>query len=203
MSGNRSLETFRDYLPRYLSEEDLGGLFAELRQFPENIDSRFYTRWLQNDPQLFQGDGIRDLPAVQFPHTEVRDIPALILSNTCDVNLENTRLYPNRVIYAPIVRLAKLEAAIRNNGVSDERVKSFLFDLKRQHISTMFYLPDGAGLQYESVVLLDRTNNCPLNSAQENLFERRLFTLSNYGFYVLLFKLSLHFCRVREQVNRG
>jgi hypothetical protein len=32
---------------------------------------------------------------------------------------------------------------------------------------------------------------------------RRLFSLSDYGFYLFVFKLSIHLSRIREGVDRG
>lgn len=32
--------------------------------------------------------------------------------------------------------------------------------------------------------------------------QKKIFTLSNYGFYMFLVKLSIHFTRVREGVDR-
>ena len=39
--------------------------------------------------------------------------------------------------------------------------------------------------------------------SREELNSKRLFSLSDYGFYMLLFKLSVHFSRIQEKVNRG
>lgn len=36
----------------------------------------------------------------------------------------------------------------------------------------------------------------------EKLTSERIFTLINYGFYLLLFKLSVHFTRIQEKVDR-
>jgi len=39
--------------------------------------------------------------------------------------------------------------------------------------------------------------------AWDELLRNRLFTLSDYGFYLFLFKLSLHLTRIREGVSRN
>ena len=52
-------------------------------------------------------------------------------------------------------------------------------------------------------LFLDRINNCPIEAvSKEDIDKKRLFTLSNYGFYMFLVKLSIHFTRVREEVDR-
>ena len=66
------------------------------------------------------------------------------------------------------------------------------------------YLPRGKRLKYDAIVLLDRLNNCPAEIIRKEMIEKqRLFTLSNYGFYLFLIKISIHFTRIREGVDRG
>lgn len=68
----------------------------------------------------------------------------------------------------------------------------------------MFYLPNISGLGEEAIALLDRITNCDLQKLDlDRLMESRLFTLSDYGFYIFLFKLSIHLTRIREGVSRS
>lgn len=61
----------------------------------------------------------------------------------------------------------------------------------------------GGGLERDSIVFLDRVNNLPIDTLPHNeISEQRLFTLSDYGFYLFLFKLSIHFTRIRDAVSR-
>ena len=47
-------------------------------------------------------------------------------------------------------------------------------------------------------------NNCDLQSLDVvELTQNRLFTLSDYGFYVFLFKISIHLTRIRENIQRN
>ena len=65
------------------------------------------------------------------------------------------------------------------------------------------YLP-AIGNMEESLVFLDRIFN--INNKyidRSNLENIRIFSFSDYGFYLLIFKLSVHFSRVQEKVNRG
>jgi len=65
-------------------------------------------------------------------------------------------------------------------------------------------LPKGAGLQEESIVFLDRINNISNKVIKsEELQTRRIFTLSDYGFYLFLLKISIHFSRIQEKVDRN
>ena len=55
-------DEIKKYLPKYLSREATEKLFQDLKDFPENIHKKFYGNVLNNENDLFQGDGILDLP---------------------------------------------------------------------------------------------------------------------------------------------
>ena len=99
-----SFEDIKKYLPQYLSDNDAKQLFSALKDFPNNIDSRFYSNY----------------------------------------NLD------------------------------------------------------------EAVVFFDYTNSFDVHFIdRDKLKERRLVSLSYYGFYILLLKLSIHFTRIQEKVQRS
>lgn len=124
-----SFEDIKKYLPQYLSDSDAKQLFSALKDFPNNIDERFYSNYSLDDNILYQGDCLKDIPA--------------------------------------------------------------------------FYLPKSKNLD-EAVAFFDYTNSFDINYIdRESLKERRLVSLSNYGFYILLLKLSIHFTRVQEKVERN
>ena len=56
----------------------------------------------------------------------------------------------------------------------------------------------------ESIVFLDRILHVSQKYVdRETIGTRRLFSLSDYGFYLFVFKMSMHLSRIREGVNRG
>lgn len=59
-----TFEEIKKYLPSYLSRSSQTELFGELKNFPKNIDQRFYTLKLSEEKNIFQGDGIKDLLCV-------------------------------------------------------------------------------------------------------------------------------------------
>ena len=196
-------EEIRKHLPQYLSADSTKILFEELEQFPENIDSRLYTTKLLDENVLFQGDCIKDMPVANLPEPTINKAPVMLLSNTCDNDPRNQRYVPPNLIYAPVVKLKKLVALLEENGVEQFKIESMVITIKKQHITQIFYLPCGYGVTEESVVLLDKINNCDNLLAGNNLKDVRLFCLSDYGFYLLLFKLSMHFTRIQEKVDRN
>lgn len=203
------LEQIEKYLPRYLSLSAQEDLFEELKRFPENMDQRLYTINLAGEQQIYQGDGYRDLLFVHLPAREIGAGPGMIISNTCDIDPGNRRFMPMRMVYAPIWNLQKYKQALHKDLVqtgkrSAESVDSHITEIQRQRISHIFYLPKGAGLENESIVFFDRLNNAPSDQFElEDVPNKRIFTLSDYGYYLFLFKLSVHFTRIREGVARS
>jgi len=197
-----NLEKFEKHLPQYLSYDARARLFDALDQFPENIDFRLYTQYLENEKIIFQGDGIKDVIFVVLPSKEYQVTNVIILSNSCDINPENRRNLAINVTYSPIVNLKKYKDLLENKGLEEEKITNHINQLKRQEISNIFYLPENPRIQ-ESIVFFDRINSSDTSSLYEkDLKDSRLFTLSDYGFYLFLYKIAIHFTRIWESVER-
>ena len=204
-----SIEEIKKYLPQYLSASATVSLFEELKQFPSNIDQRIYTERLKGESVIFQGDGLIGLLYVNLPDTTAKPLLGMIFSNTCDIDAQNDRLFDARISFAPIFNLNKYKNALIEKYVNSkiktiQAINSHIDDIKKQNISQIFYLPQGSGLEQDSIVFLDRINNLPSGYfSKDQIVKNRIFTLSDYGFYLFLFKLSVHFTRVRESVQRS
>ena len=199
-----SLEDLRIFLPKYLSADNYSQLISMLSDFPSNIDKRMYTSGLEPSI-IYQGDGVRDMPVVNVENLNLgmKSHPCMILSNTCDMDEANRRLFPTTIMYAPIINLQKYESTLRNNGVSSEKIFNHLSDVRAQKVTSIFYLPSTGSME-ESIVFLDRILNVGQRYIERDTYaSRRIFSLSDYGFYLFVFKLSIHFSRIREGVNRG
>lgn len=109
---------------------------------------------------------------------------------------------PN-LIYAPIVKLKKLVSLLEENGIENAIIEDILISITKQYITQIFYLPIGYGIEDESIVFLDRINNCNNFLEGKKINDIRLFCLSDYGFYLLLFKLSVHMTRIQEKIDRN
>jgi hypothetical protein len=200
-------EDIKRYLPQYLSQEAQSKLFAELGSFPENIEKRLYSNIEVDDDFVYQGDGLQKLLIVELPSKEFREGPAMVLSNTCDVSFENERkfLSPN-IIYCPLIKFRKYLDWLREKRelLTGEALESHAKAIQQQHISTFFYVPAGAKLTEDYIALLDRLNNCDLQYLNSEVIRAtRVFSLSNYGLYLFLLKISIHFTRITEGVDRG
>ena len=86
-------------------------------------------------------------------------------------------------------------------GRTDEQIHGLLDHVRKQRISQFLYLPSGPAGFEESVVTLDDIQSVPLSSL-DGLQEQRIFALNQFGWYLLLIKLSIHFTRMGERLRR-
>ncbi len=197
-------DNVKTYLPKYLSEDDQRRLFSELTQFPDNLDKRFYTSHLKDHSCLFQGDGINDVDAPDYENKQFRKIKGLLIRNTCDVNVENRRHYAPSAVFAPIFNLRKYRELLISKHQDPNSVESHITSVREQKITSYFFLPACEKLNEDSFARFDCLFSLPtLESLNHTFIQNRLFTLSDYGFYILLLKLSIHFSRIQESVSRN
>ncbi|MFH1052706.1 MAG: hypothetical protein V1779_17430 [bacterium] len=191
------------YLPKFLSAESYRILIKGLNDFPENIDTRLYTTYLNQKNLIYQGDGIQDLLVINLPKSEINKVPCMILSNTCDIDLHNKRKLPTKIVYTPIFNLEKFYKKLKSESKDKEGILSFIKSVKRQEVSQIFYLPKLNEKIDESIIFFDFICSCDNGFIdRENLKTQRLFTLSDYGSYLFIFKLSIHFTRIQDKVER-
>jgi hypothetical protein len=195
------LENIEFFLPKYLSAESMKNLMDGLKDFPNNIDQRIYSEYLENDT-IFQGDCLKDMVVVNIENLDVKHRNCMIISNTCDMVKEYDRVYTSQIIYIPIMPLDSYKENLKKY-FPEERVNSHVESIRKQRITQLFYLPCFEGRLEESIAFLDRIFN--VNSkdvSRENLNDTRLFSLSDYGNYLFLFKLSMHLTRIQDKVDR-
>jgi len=205
-------------LPSYLSPENKTRLFADLMdQFPDSTNPNKVYLDLESS-NLFQGDCLIDIPFhFILPETGVTThyCDGIILSNSCDCSQENITVESKNIVFSKIYVLKDYLNLLRSYPeITDEKIKTFLVNLKSNKISNLFFLPElnkSPSLIFpESFVRFDETSFLPssiiskynYNYKSTTEFGDRLFSLSQYGFYLLVYKLSLHFCRFREGIER-
>lgn len=192
------------YLPRFLSSESTRVLFDCLKDFPHSIDERFYTSFLKEQDLIYQGDGIKNMLVINIPDPQIRPAPSIILSNTCDIDPNNIRPFQTNVLYSPIFNLKKyLEKLKSTSSKTTNYIDDHIKAIKRQEVTQIFYLPSLRNQIDESIVFLDRVCNCPNDILErESILNDKIFTLSDYGAYLFLLKLSIHFTRIQDRVER-
>lgn len=197
-------DTLKHQIPYYLSAEDRSVLIGELKAISQGMTAEYVLSKYQDTfgEDMLQGDGWRGFILFSFDTSEKRSVRGIVLSNSCDVDPNNPRDLPTRAIFAPLVRLAAFVALLEQNGMDATRIDAKVADIKAQKTTNIFHLPAGAFLDEDYVVRLDEVHSMPLAAHAANVDRQKLFTLSNTGFYMLVLKLSVHFCRLQENVNR-
>lgn len=210
-------EDFESLLPPYLTSEQKARLKEGLLQFSidrsgqnnsPNID---YTKFTSREPSDYfkQSDIVRQ---IRFPlldddyNFSKKYTEAIILSNTCDISSENTHtLNTKQVVLAPILRLKDyIDTIIAGKEFDSKKLENFINELKLQRITNLFYISDNGGDEY--IALLDRIFWFPteeLNGYLPDIDENKMFSLSMFGYYLFLLKLSFHFCRFPESLERA
>jgi hypothetical protein len=196
-------EELRQFLPTYLSQGSQTAFLDEIKHFLKSQAKPFYSSALADKTILFQGDGINGLLIIHLPDSTIKPGRALLLSNTCDVDPSNKRLFDVSLTYAPILSLPRYLSALRQR-FPDARVTTHEGDIREQLITQIFFLPREGRLQEDSIVFLDRIVSASSATVDRaKVPENRVFTLSDFGAWLLSLKLSIHFCRIRDKVDRN
>lgn len=191
----------KDQIPYYLTQEAKENLVKALNKlpsFPGSVD--YYTSRYPNE--IMQGDGWPGLGVIQFETLEKKEVKGIIISNSCDISPENKRDFPTNIVFAPIMKLSNYKKLLSSKKVPPETIASKIESIRKQYITTLFYLPVGLGLEEEYIALLDDIHTIPHQSFVSQQDKPKVFTLSQVGFYIFLFKLSVHFCRFHENILR-
>lgn len=191
-------ESIQQQIPYYLSRAAKENLAKELQGFPRRID--YYIDRYHDE--VLQGDGWNSFVVVNIDNGERKTIRGILLTNSCDVSPENKREIPPTFTFAPIVRLEGYVKKLLAAGVTQRQIDDKVAAIKEQSVTNLFYLPKGAALDDDYVALLGDVHTVPLRVFHERHDRQKLFTLSQTGFYLFVLKLSVHFCRFHEEVER-
>jgi len=188
------------YVPYYLTESQKNGLKQELTNFMSNQDIDYYIS--KYEDELLQGDGWAGLEVIDFSKLNKIPVKGIILSNSCDIDAQNARDTELRVTFAPLVKLSNYEKRFQESGLSQDRIDAKIDAIKSQSVTSIFYLPKNAELGEDHIARLDDLHSIPNSLLEKESLQSKIFTLSMVGFYLFTFKLSIHFCRLQEQVSR-
>lgn len=190
--------------PRYSPE--LAELIDSLTKLPKFEYSKFYATYSEYNEVITQGDTLNDLKFINFPDENVISGKGVIFSNTCDADIRNERPFSSRILYAPLVpldsytNLLENDAAISAREDKREYIAKHIASIKEQRINQIFYLPAGKGMDRECIVFLDSICNTLSKSIDRGqLSERRMCSLSSYGWYIFLQKLANFLTRMSDE----
>jgi hypothetical protein len=184
-----------------------------ISKLPEYDHSKFYAVYSDYDKNILQGDGIANLKFINLPNEDIETARGIVLSNTCDIELENKRKFPTRIIYAPLLKLSAyrqmlIDAKKRDGDgtltdeskFSEEQVDAHIDEIRKQKVSQIFYLPTGRGVSEEVIVFFDNLCSSSNESVpRDSLSETRMFSLSAYGWHVFLVRLSHFFTKFSDE----
>lgn len=193
-------DTLEEYLPYYLTKDRKEGIEKAIAGFPKNMN--YFTSLYPSD--LLQGDGWKGLTLINFNigQLQYKKVAGIVLSNSCDIDSNNSRDFPTNILFAPIIKLSNYIKKLEQKGIDEKSIASKVNSIKEQKITDIFYLPKGGRLQEEYIAVLNDVHTLPLQAFGQDIEKEKLYTLSQEGFWVFLIKLSIHFCRFHENVPR-
>jgi hypothetical protein len=197
--NNIKLEDIKNFLPAYLTDSDQATLLRNITKDYPHLD--YYS--LRDTQDILQGDGWTGLEIITFDTMEKIRVSGLILSNTCDIAPENPRIKAPNIIFAPVTTLQAYDQVLSANCTDIGRVRSHMEAIRVQALTNRFYLPKATPMAMDYVVLLDDIHTMPRERYLKNSSRKLCVRLSNSGFYVFILKLSIHFCRLTDGVNRN
>lgn len=201
---NLDIESLQRQIPYYLTSKDRQTLVSELKAISRGGTANYFLGQTRDafKSDMLQGDGWRGFQLFMFDTSKRRSVRGLVISNSCDVDPNNRRDLPARVIFAPLVKLATYEALLEKCNIKQRKIDEKLAAIRAQKTNNLFFLPSGGPLADDHIVRLDDAHSMPVAAHNAATDREKLFTLSNTGFYMLVLKLSIHFCRLQEKVNR-
>lgn len=192
-----TIETIQDHIPSYLAPKQQAELVEGLRDF-ENRN--LYAAGFAGE--CLQGDGWTSIQIVRFADGRRDKVKGILISNTCDIDPKNARIFPPQIVFAPLVRLDAYEKALKQK-ISAEQVRSKVAAIRKQQVTSLFYLPAEGTLDGEHIAILDDLHSIPYRAFEAERTRTKIFTLNQIGFYLFVIKLSIHFCRFNEGIARG
>lgn len=200
-----NVTTIQDQIPYYLTQPQKEALTKELKHF--NKYSQIYL-YSDSEDHTLQGDGWGKLEVIkceerdQGPVYERKSVLGIILSNTCDINPDNSHDFPPKISFAPVIPLAAYVKALEQAGIDAARIEKKIDSIKNQSITKILYLRAGAGLEEDHIALFEDLHSMPTAKFYAARGRRRIFRLNMVGFYLFILKLSVHFCRLQENFAR-
>lgn len=201
--------------PPYLVDPHKGRVKKGLEQFFKNSEGArliSYDYFYHSSPPNFflQGDILNSLPSIIWDYDEHKYksgfSPGILISNSCDVEIANKRTIPKQALFAPIISLNNYIESLTEEGIEPTKIDSLIKDIKSQEYTNIFYLPNNIIDGNEFIAFLDQIWWVPVEEFEkkiDDLEKERFVSLDYFGHYLLLVKLSIHFCRLPEETDRS
>lgn len=196
MSLEEAINNSSIILPEHRAE-----LTRYLDMFPDGVEDWLYHSEIVNPESLIQGDIILNIPVCFIDDSgdvlSGQDIVALI-SHSCDMQRERQDF----IIIAPVVTFNEYKS-LTNYENNKQSIDSLIADIRANKVFRYFYLPPKNGLP-ESFIDFSRMvsiSSAFINSIKTNHSEDCILSLSQYGYYLFLIKLTFHLARMERSSN--
>lgn len=200
-------DRFSRLLPNYLTDATRKNLDAALKDFVQNerITQDPFSPF--KNEYFLQGDLVRNVPFCYWKNDQfcTAVVPqCIILSNTCDIDVANSRRIPLDCLLAPVISLEKYEALLRREGATEDELKSFNQNLMQYKITNLFHLPIDSNGKYAPhekgyIVQLDKAYSLPRIVLD---IKQHIRSLNQFFSYLFTFQISVNLCRFHDKVDR-
>jgi hypothetical protein len=165
-----TLEQIQDNIPKYLTSEQQAELVAQLNKFETK---NYYSILFQQE--MLQGDGWTSIEVVKFENGQRDKIKGILLSNSCDIDPSNRRDFPPRIVFAPLVKMTSyIDALRKKSNIKSEQIDLKVDAIRKQHVTSLFFLPKGAALDDDYIAVLDDLHTVLKSDEFSFVFLRRL-----------------------------
>ena len=195
------IEDLAGSLPAYLAPGEKIKLFDEIKKFKESrSNTNFFISGNTYPDEILQGDAWGDINYIDPISGNTKTVKGLIISNSCDVSEENKRDIPLNIIFSPLLKLKNYLQLIETvHGI--QRAIEVKDKITNHRLSQIVYFPPSSKLPVETIALLDNLVSVP-NGVVKNKTSEKIHCLSQFGFYLFVIKLSIHFTRFNEGISR-
>lgn len=195
--NSSKIQDFQRQLPAYLTIGQKVEIIDNIRKFPK---IEYYLNNYHTDTEFEQGDVFEGVPIYSFKHNEQKLGRVIILSNSCDISPNNKRYTPVNILVASMIKLEDYKSLLLNSNVPQEKVQSRISSIIAQEVTDIFYLPPGGLLESAYIAKFDQVTALPIKNFMDQK-PKLLARLSDIGYYLFLFKLSVHFCRFPQEAR--
>jgi len=191
-------DNLEKFIPYYLTKEAKEGLKKALFEWKDR-PVQFYTD--HEDPEPNQGDGIAAVDLINPNTGESRPMHVVVISNSCDIAQGDLKSPFSRVLVAPMIDFERYLSTLPTQGWNQEKIASHRAAIINQEITYLFYLPRIPSLANKDYFIsFNDLHSIPLGHMRKPI--KKLYDLHLHGFYLFIFKLSIHFCRFGEALQR-
>lgn len=202
---NLEKDELERYFPSYLTKAGKESILSGIRAFQNKENYGLFLSGISGSPKdtILQGDICRGFSYYDFSKEGlVENIAGIVISNSCDISTENKRNLPVNVVFCPLFSLKMYQKLLEDEGFDKNRVEGIISSIKNQNTTNILFLPESQFITQDAVVRLDMAYSISLNHLKAKSGDYKICSLNQFGFYLLLFKLSVHFCRLHEGIER-